>query len=437
MNKASFLLISVLFPLTLLSSTEVTSFALTTEATYAEKVLKEHTYRKEFPINLSNHTESSVTFYLESSKLFVKNATQVENFVNMGRINPLYLENGNKILVEICQDHFPSNSTGRKEILDALDEFVLIKGTKINWNILNVSHKNADELISRNTQTGSLKIDFADADLYPNDCKEQGLGASWNLTRCGFTTSRGWKTQNFRGNLDAGAILINRSKYCPQSPQACLSNHPLKQGYLHEIAHYFGMTHVSEWPKNQKKFSSTMGAHQNYLTAYDVKYLRKHYDNLNLAEKNEESLAVMGRFKGDGQGIKTGVLDDVNPKKLYYDSADQRIKDCATGFPPKFQFGFFNRSLSPRAEKEAPVELRTQLITVSQNISIDSLRVYQVPSYSEIIWSFQGPISQIPSSSLAKVGKVKFEILQPSISQLPRHIEEIPISIMLTKKECL
>ncbi len=388
-------------------------------------------------IDLTIESGESRSLSVESSKILVKTAAQLTNFQKMGKINPIYLDNGNKIIVELCQSHFPLRSSSRNEVIKALDEYVQLKGTKISWQILDVPHKNASEIISRNTQAGSLKIDFADAETYPNDCKSQGQGASWNLTRCGFTFGRGWNTANFNGNLDAGAVLINKFKYCPKKESLCLINHPIKQGYLHELAHFFGMTHVSEWPMEQRNYSSTMGAHQDFLTAFDSKYLRTYYSNSTPEIPTEDNLAVIGRFKGDSSEIESGNIEDVNPKKLYYDASDRKIKDCQTSQDAKFQFGLFNRSTHPFGSNGSPVDLEVSSIVGTFSYLIEKIKIYNIPSYSEVIWSFPSDktfqFTNLPSKANIKI---QFKIKVPNGLELDRYKNVLTISLAKDQASC-
>jgi len=370
---------------------------------------------------------------LSDGTIYIKNASQVNQFKDMGKINPKYFRNNQKVTVEICNKHFPDTSIAKRQITQALNEYAQSKGTIISWTLKAVPHRNADDIISSNIKDGSLRIDFADVEKYPNECKRNGPSGSWILTRCGYSNLRGWKGGNLFGNLNAGAILINRFKYCENDVKDCLIHFPKKHAYLHELGHFFGMTHSNQWSEEDQIFSSVMGAYQNYLTAYDMKNLRRNYSDDKDTTINEEDLAVIGKFKGDkASKIKSGRINEVNPQIISFDNDRTIIKDAKTKENAFFQFGLFNRSSKRIGTLKNPIILRITLLIGNEEVELKTLSLANIAPYSEFIWRYESQaLKKSKDLILPAKGQVRFKIENSGFkNNIERHQTLIKIKVL-------
>jgi hypothetical protein len=396
-----------------------------------------------FFLALTLYANSSAELNLGQKKLrsfdfgeisfLLKNVALVEKFHKNARINPLYFVGESKIQVEICEGHFPLGSPQRKELSEALKEYEKIPFGKISWSIQNVPHRNADEIISRSINVGSLRIDYADADAYPNECKDKGKGASWILTQCDYSIISGWKKWGIPLN-DGGAILVNEHKYCKGNSNDCGDSYPKKQVFLHELGHFFGMAHSDEWPKELRIYSSVMGAFQDYLTAFDMKYMQKYYGDLKEDKTTKENLAVSGRVKGDKKKIKTGKIKEINPKALYLENG-KIVKDCKTNEAPRFQFGFFNRSGKMYASRDV-FALKLSLEKDENSFELTEILVSKLPPYAETHFSTIIPVENWPLELFNnKSLKIRFSI-KTKDKFFPRHEISIKVKFHSNKEEC-
>ncbi len=384
---------------------------------------------------LNTKNKKIKSFEAGDVSFLIKNAGIVDKFHKNARINPLYFAGESKIQVEICDDHFPIGSSKREELLEALNEYEKIPFGKVSWQIENVPHRNADEIISRSITVGALRIDYADADLYPNDCKDKGKGASWILTQCDYSIISGWKKWGIPLN-DGGAILVNEHKYCKGNSEDCENSYPKKQVFLHELGHFFGMAHSDEWPKELRIYSSVMGAFQDYLTAFDMKYMQRYYGDLTEDEKTPENLAVSGRVKGDEGNLKTGTIKDINPKALYFDHFGKSVKDCKNHEAPRFQFGLFNRSGKMFGIKN-PFGLEIYLKNDLKTYSLFEIPVEKFSPYSEAHFATSIPSHKWPLELFTnQAAKLVFLINLPEEKKFLRHEISLKLKLHADKADC-
>ncbi len=364
----------------------------------------------------------------------LKNAALVNKFHKNSRINPLYFVGKGKIEVEICEDHFPEGSSRRKELVDALKEYEKIPFGKIRWKLENVQHRHANEIISKSINLGTLRIDYVDADAYPNDCKKQGKDASWILTQCDYSILAGWNKKGLSLD-DGGAILINSHKYCQGSVEECGKSYPKKQVFMHELGHFFGMAHSNEWPKELQLFSSVMGAFQDYLTAFDMKYMQKYYGDLKEDKATKENLVVSGRVKGNGENFKTGKISEVNPVALYLDK-ENIVKDCKTNKEPRFQFGLFNRSGKMFSHNKTFV-LELMLKQNGASYPLVEIPVSKFSPYSEAHFSTTIPKDKWPLKMFNnQISKLQFLINIGQEREISRHELNLKLKLYSTRSYC-
>ena len=292
--------------------------------------------------------------------------------VNYSEVGSNFLNNPVNHDFDICNEHFPANTTAGHEFILATNEVSDVLGCELNFTRrwTGNPHKTAFELFPSNA-TSSI-FDYVDVNApMPNNCSLPG-DLTFAMRTCRFDKSN--------GGTDHFTIMAKSTNYDHFSDSSS-KDHPYKHGILHELAHGFGMNHTPSWDSADKKYISTMQGNLEYLSALDVAYLRHKYPESMTNHRNyvASSLTRFDETKGK--------FEKQNPSSFYID-ADGNLKDCKTNAAPEFFVAWFNTGNSDGESTLCgtnSIFLREKSVS-ADTIEIKTWKVATMPYLSQDQW---------------------------------------------------
>jgi hypothetical protein len=247
--------------------------------------------------------------------------------------------------VLICEDHFPPGSPEGDIVESGIEAYDTLIGSSVALSAGWDSHLDKVSLFI-DPPTVS-RYDYADnaGDAFPHTCHldnetecgddfDAGIDG-WTMNTCKF----GGGDWNQGDPVDFFTVTANASCWAHFADPAS-SEYPDIGGVEHELGHAFGMSHTPTWPPNDQKYISTMQGKLEFLSAYDVAFLRHFFPQF--TPLMWQNYVASSKIRTDW-GTPTEVdmtFADANPRYVYLDG--DRVFDCDTQAEATWYAAWFN-----------------------------------------------------------------------------------------------
>lgn len=247
--------------------------------------------------------------------------------------------------VFVCEDHFPLASPERSEVVRAVQQFSWVPGSTIDLFALAQPHQNKSVLFS--DPPAASTFDYVDnaADTFVHPCHPDNSTACSDNAALGIdgfainTCSYASGAWNGAGDREFFSITANANCYDYYSNPAS-DDYVNESGALHELGHAAGMQHSGSWPAADLPYISTMQGNLEYLSAYDVAFLRERYPAAFAPSTRDFVASSKIRVDMGGPNEISGTFGEENPTRLYL--VGDKLHDCVTKQPAVFRAAWFN-----------------------------------------------------------------------------------------------
>jgi hypothetical protein len=292
--------------------------------------------------------------------------------------------------VAACSTHFPAGSPERAELESAIDDFNGLSGSTINMSVQYQAHKTKSALfvdpptISTFEYVDNANDAFIHA-CHPDNttaCSDQADAGinGFAINTCRYGTGD-WKGG---GNTDFFSITANANCYS-YFTNSSSTDYVKKTGATHELGHAAGMNHTDSWPVADQQYISTMQGNLEYLSAYDVAFLRQHYPVVPMVPQRNFVASSKVRFDFGGPNQVSGTFDAVNPDRIYL--VGNRVFDCDTKAEATWYTAWFNTGHTDQEPDHCMVnELRIEESGTGREAILKQLHAATMPNQSQDQW---------------------------------------------------
>lgn len=293
--------------------------------------------------------------------------------VDYTKVAPIRLKDPHRHAIEVCGVHFGVNTDSYRAYKNASDEIKRQYGSKLQFaHKFNVPHKEPfDFLLHKDNMAISL-FDYLDMDLdLPARCNVQ-TNQDFNMLTCLNDIVNG-ETEHF-------FIMVNSDRY-EHYNDLDSDEYPEAHGIMHELMHAAGMKHTKYWDSKDTDYISTMQGNLEYLSAFDVSFMRDCYPEP-MNETINYVVSSLSRFDG-----KKTIFDDFHSDQYHF-SSNGELEDCYTHQSPEFRVAWFNTgNIDTEQDKCGVNKLYLRKKTGSkQEIALKTWRMADMPYLSQDQW---------------------------------------------------